>query len=571
MLSAYIQKAKQGQSVWLPELRRTLADSGEAVPVVFSLTLCTGERVDRLHYLPRWNTEEERRFAQEYLDACVFNTLAAYSGRELRFYPKEREERILQLLDELPGRFSRAGLVKCINVANRISRGFGGGEFRFAVERFEDYRPPEEKNAASCGSLAARLRRAAGQEKGACCCGVDIGGTDIKLAAAKGERLVCVKEFDWNPAESAEAEEIIAPILLLVRLMRACLAADGTALYTVLTPALDKSAGLEEMELAVSRAEQALGGRIDVLDAVGVSFPDVVIHDRIIGGETPKTRGMRNNPSTEYETEFAKLTALNERMAGLCKPGRRVRIANDGSIAAFTAAMELAHSGDAALIEKGVLAHSLGTDLGTGWLTGEGTIPPLPLEMYDCLLDLGSWSKRKFDLRDLRCVCNENSGLPGVRRYMGQAAAFRLAFEQSPALIQEFIERAGDTVFVRDREPDMRKACLEHLMELAEAGNAQAEQIFLTIGQNLGQVCREMEFLFQTGLERRFLFGRFVKRPRCFEMLCRGCAITAPEICLVAADSDMAYTPLMRALDARSDATVAQFGQAVGSAYYAFL
>lgn len=571
MLKAYIQKAKQGQSVWLPEMRRALAASGQAVPVIFSLTLCTGGRVDRLHYLPGWKTEEEKRLAQEYLDACVFNTLAAYSGRELHFYPKEREERILQLLNELPGRFSGSGLIKCINVANRISRSFGGGEFRFSVERFEDYRPPEEKNAVPGGSLAARLKRAAGEEKAACCCGVDIGGTDIKLAAAKGERLVCVKEFDWNPAESAEAEKIIAPILLLVRLMRACLAAEGTALFAALAPALDKNAGREEMELAVSRAEQALGGRIDVLDAVGVSFPDVVIHDRIIGGETPKTRGMRNNPGAEYETEFAKLTALNEKIAGLCKAGGRVRIANDGSIAAFTAAMELAHSGDAALIEKGVLAHSLGTDLGTGWLTGEGLIPPLPLEMYDCLLDLGSWPKREFDVRDLRCVCNENSGLPGVRRYMGQAAAFRLAYERKPGLLEGFITEEDGVLAVREQNPDLRKACLEHLMELAEAGNEEAERIFLTIGQNLGQVCHEMEFLFQTGLEKRFLFGRFVKRPRCFEMICRGCAVTAPEICLVAADSDMAYTPLMRELDARLDATVAQFGQAVGSAYYAFM
>lgn len=571
MLDAYIQKAKRGESVWLPDVRRAMSESAEAVPVIFSLTLCTGERVDRRHYLPRWRTEEEKSFTREYLDACVFNTLAAYSGRELRFYPEERDEGVLQLLCGLPERFSQTGLAKCIHVADRISRGFGGDGFRFSMERFGDYRPPEAESKKASGGLAERLRRAAEDEKQACCCGVDIGGTDIKLAAARGDRLVCVKEFDWNPAESAEAEEIIAPILLLVRLMRACVAAEGTALYAQLVPALEKNAGLDEMERAVSRAEQALGARADVLDAVGVSFPDVVIRDRIIGGETPKTRGMRNNPNTEYETEFAKLSALNDRIAGLCKAGGRVRIANDGSIAAFTAAMELAHSGEAALIEKGVLAHSLGTDLGTGWLTEEGEIPPLPLEMYDCLLDLGSLPKREFNLRDLRCVCNENSGLPGVRRYMGQAAAFRLAFELEPALLEGFITKSDGVLSVRDQEPDLRKACLEHLMELAEAGNEQAEQIFVTIGQNLGQVCREMEFLFRTGLEERFLFGRFVKRPRCFALICRGCALTAPEIRLVAADGDMAYTPLMRALDARQDVTVAQFGQAIGSAYYAFM
>lgn len=571
MLKNYIQKAKQGQSVWLPDVREALAGSAAAVPVIFSLELCTGERVDRCHYLPRWSTEEEARFAREYLNACVFNTLAAYSGRELRFYLKERDERILQLLAGLEDSFSGAGLAKCIRVANRISRGFGGGGFRFAVDDIENYSPPEKKAGASGGTLTERLKQAAREEGRACCCGMDIGGTDIKLAAAKGEKLVCVKEFDWNPAESPTAEGIIAPVLLLVRLMRACLAADGTELFTRLAPALEKDAPLHEMALAVSSVERQLGDGIDVLDAVGLSFPDVVIHDRIIGGETPKTRGMRNNPDRDYEAEFSKLTALNEQIAALCRAGGRVRIINDGSMAAFTAAMELAHSGDAGLIEKGVIAHSLGTDLGTGWLTGEGTIPPLPLELYDCLLDLGSLPKREFDVRDLRCVCNENSGLPGVRRYMGQAAAFRLAWEQEPALLKDYVKTSGGLVYVRDKDPDLRKPCLESLMEQAEAGNKQAERIFVAIGENLGQVCREMEFLLNTGLDKRFIFGRFVKRPRCFALICQGCRRVAPGIRLVAADSGMAFTPLMRALDGLPDVTVAQFGQAVGSAYYAFV
>ena len=425
--------------------------------------------------------------------------------------------------------------------------------------------------ARSSGDLAQRLKQAAQAESRANCCGVDVGGTDIKLVAAKGKKLVCVKEFDWNPAESPRAEGIIDSVQWLVRLMRACIAAEGTALSARLLPALEKEASLETMTLAVSEVEQALGDGVNVLDAVGLSFPDVVIRNRIVGGETPKTRGMRDNPAIDYETEFAKLTALNQRLAALCRNGGRVSIINDGSMAAFTAAMELAHGDGEELIQQGVIAHSLGTDLGTGWITGEGLIPPLPLELYDCLLDLGSLPKRDYDVADLRCVCNENSRLPGVRRYMGQAAAFRLAWEQEPALLDGFTGISGDILHVKDKDPDLRKACLEHLMRLAESGNPQAEQVFLTIGANLGQVCREMEFLLNTGLNRRFLFGRFVKKPHCFELICQGCARTAPGISLVAADSGMAFTPLMQALACRPDVTVAQFGQAVGSAYYAFM
>ena len=53
MLKAYIEKAKQGQCVWLPDVRDALSGSSAAVPVIFSLTLCTGERIDRCHRADR--------------------------------------------------------------------------------------------------------------------------------------------------------------------------------------------------------------------------------------------------------------------------------------------------------------------------------------------------------------------------------------------------------------------------------------------------------------------------------------------------------------------------------------
>ena len=54
-----------------------------------------------------------------------------------------------------------------------------------------------------------------------------------------------------------------------------------------------------------------------------------------------------------------------------------MRITNDGNMAAFSAAMELACGGETGL-EGGVLAHTLGTDLGSGWLLPDGSVPELP-------------------------------------------------------------------------------------------------------------------------------------------------------------------------------------------------
>ena len=218
----------------------------------------------------------------------------------------------------------------------------------------------------------------------------------------------------------------------------------------------------------------------------------------------------------------------------------------------------------------GVIAHSLGTDLGTGWLNADGSIPEIPLELYDFLLDLGSWPSRELEARDPRCVRNENSGLPGARRYLGQAAAFRLAQKIKPSLLDGFTVQEGETLALSE-QPDLRKPCLEHLMQKAQDGDEAARDIFRQIGGHLGQVNRELDFLLHPGSHVRFLFGRFVKKTACFALLREGCAVTAPELRLEAADDTLAETALMAALARRGSAAVAQFGQAVGAVYFGLM
>ena len=107
-------------------------------------------------------------------------------------------------------------------------------------------------------------------------------------------------------------------------------------------------------------------------------------------------------------------------------------------MAAFTAAMELSAEEKPAALQDGLIAHTLGTDLGTGWLQCDGSIPPFPLELYDLILDVGNLPASSVPPEDLRSIRNENSGLPGARRYLGQSAAFRLAQE----LVEKMKEEA---------------------------------------------------------------------------------------------------------------------------------
>lgn len=539
MLENWLNDAKNDRPVWLADVREACAADPDAARLILRLTLWDGSARDWPLALPRWRDEDGRRFAEEYLRAGVFNILAAYSGQTLAVYRDPSDGQAAELVSRLPAIFQtdaprRTGCGKAVSVAERIGRALGRGPFRFETLPMADWSPlPPESPPAPADGLGRRLRRAVERAGHGLCCGVDVGGTDIKLVLARDGQLVLTRVLDWDPSRSPDAEGITGPILTLIR----------------------------------KAVDAAAPGAL--LDGLGVSFPDVVIRDAIVGGETPKTRGMRENPALDYERSFARLGRLREMLAPLCRPGAPVHLTNDGHMAAFAAAVELAYSGQDGRIAGGVMAHSLGTDLGTGWLPADGVIPEIPLEAYDFLLDLGSWPSRERPAQDLRSVCNENSGLPGARRYLGQAAAFRLAWELCPELLEGFTRRQGDILSIRG-EPDMRKPCLERLMDAASRGEPGAEQIFRLIGAHLGQVCREIGWLLDPATDTRFLFGRFAKHPACLALLREGCAGTAPHITLESADDTLAYTPLMAGLARRGAAAVAQYAQAAGAVFFPF-
>lgn len=575
MLSALLDKARADEALWLPDLREIFAADATARALILRLCLHDGTRRDFPCPLPRWETEEEKRFVAEYLYANVYNLLSVCSGRTLTLFFDRADGELAALCGSLDDVFqlhapARHGYGKVINIACRI----GGGDFSFETADLAAYTPlPEPAEQEPGAPLDARLRAVCEKTAGLGLCGIDVGGTDIKLAVSDGETLLAAKEFDWNPAASPTVEAILEPLLLLTRLMRACLAASRAgapeAVRARLWEALKKDAPFDLIREAVETAEAELGPALNVLDGIGLSYPDIVIGDRILGGETPKTDGMRRNTAIDYETAFSKLTNLKDDLLSLCREGGRVRITNDGNMAAFTAAMELAHSDDAGSLRDGVIAHSLGTELGTGWLTAEGTIPALPLELYDLILDLGSYPSRAWAPEDLRCTRNENSGLPGARRYMGQAAAYRLAQKLDPRLLEGFTAEKDGVLTIRTAPRDLRKPCLEHLMRQAAAGTPAACAIFTGMGETLSVVVREMDFLLRPRARARFLFGRFVKHPQVFRLIDGGFRRGLDTVRLIPSDEELAKTPLMRALAAAPELTVAQFGQAIGSIYFA--
>ena len=168
--------------------------------------------------------------------------------------------------------------------------------------------------------------------------GIDVGGTDVKFAVSRNGKLVHCEELNWAPASFANVEQLTDPI----------------------------------MEAAERLMEQFGGGR--KWDAIGLSWPDVIIRNMVVGGETTKTKGLRENTQRDYEEQFAELTGLCGRLGAFTKSGRSVVCCNDGAMAAFTDAVEMAAAGED--VSNGFFAYSLGTELGTGWVMADGTASP---------------------------------------------------------------------------------------------------------------------------------------------------------------------------------------------------
>ena len=581
MITSFLERARRGESVYLYEVREAFQTGAHQVDC--AVELVTGEVKTYRFPFPEVAGAQEWTFVREYLHANLYNLISILGGVRMTLTVRPGDEDAKALSAELDEVFqtrlplsARSGYGKCLNVTDRVNQAMGFPPFRFEVREGVAPETVGESGPESSGAVE-RFREAVQKAAGATLCGMDIGGTDIKMIGVRRGRIRAFREYDWNPTIMTDVESILNPILLMVRVIRQALSLKEEGRAGELKRAmLDKLASYEATLRAVEAADAEFG-EPELLDGIGVCFPDVVIKDKLVGGETLKTRALRAH-SKDYEADFAHLTGLQDLLKTQCLPGGVVHIANDGSLAAYTAAVELAHSERAGEVADGAFAHTLGTELGTGWIDERGEIPDIPLEVYNSIIDLGEHPARTHEPLDARSLLNFNTALPGtLQKYCSQSGAYRLAIEyfqaDEPERYRELFEKGYLTqenggVYVATSPKDMRKALLEHIMGLANVGDPAAERVFRKIGEYLAVTCRETAFILAPRAVDRVLFGRFVKRQRCFELMREGAAGLSPAR-FFAADDDLAFTPLMLDLKADPAYTVAQFGQAVGAAYYA--
>lgn len=586
MLNTFLAQANQDLPVFIGDVRTAFQKEGGR-PFHLHVNLYDGSvRVFPL-VIPYAPTEEGIAFIASYIHAHIYNILSSLGAVRIDIYFPTADPQLQELTAKLPEIFQvaipkaqRCGYGKCLNVNERTLAALTDSDERFCFRCLDITQEPIVAATQKKEQAQQVFSRLPALTQDRLILGIDIGGTDIKLAVSVNGELAYCKEYDWFPTKFGVAKQFIDPIVTLIQLMQA------VANYTLSCKnfpldlsALRRESTLEEMSLCSKTVEAALGGSLRPFDGIGISFPDVVIRNRIVGGETYKTKGIRENTQVDYEKEFSQITGLYKELSPYVSDIHNIWITNDGPMAAFTVAVEQSFVG--VDVSCGVFAHTLGTELGTGWVEGDGKIPEIPLEVYNFIIDLGSFRQRTFCADDVRSTNNFNTKLPGtLQKYTSQYGVFRLAAKyaskQAPDLEKEAFDKGllrmvGDQMVVPTAPQDMRKAYLEFLMDKASKGNPLCQQIFREIGQYLSVTWEETSYILEPETRDRTLFGRLVKHPACFRLICEGAASRTPELVQYAADGSLANTKLMQQLEDHPDYTVAQFAQAVGAIYFGCL
>ena len=603
MIQELLLDARAGKPVYITTVHEAFARLGSAeserIVCVIDLLDQDGKKAYEVR-MPRLENRsgEELSFIGDYLNTEIYNILSSIGGRRLSVFVDTHKPALMKLVSWLDTAFcidsprnSRKGYGRAVNVIDRMINAVHPDQppFRFRIDDISRLPQLPVIGRAKVDTMAFFKTCTEGLA-GKAYSGIDVGGTDIKAVLVVDGRIVDYKEYDWFPANFTRSAQLIDPICLIARLLQARLAIhrlprneQETYLSTIDT-AMDKDASDEVMEQVLRKLEQSGLSMDTKLAGIGLCFPDVVVKNKIVGGEVYKTRGIRNNPDIDFDADFSQLTHLDDRLRASVIPDGPVRIINDGPMASFTAAVEMAFSGDAPKVTSGVFAHTLGTELGTGWITESGSIPDIPLEVYNFVIDLGSWPEREYESDDLRSVNNFNTGLSGtLQKYCSQSGVFRLALKyfpgERPDLFEELKAKgyvvsrphAGGLGFYVPTEPiDQRKPFLEHMMMLPDREKDETNyKIWREIGEALAVTVIECKRILDPGTDERFLFGRLVKNQTCFDLMVEGARRIKKDISLVVAGTGMANTPLMKQLENNPDYTVAQFAQAIGAVFYA--
>lgn len=532
---------------------------------------------------------EDAGLYEKYLLAMINNLLVSFGGALLKVYFDLGDKNLADMAARVLGRFQadnvrndRTGYGVYLNYINRMNVFLGLEKFRMEVCALEDWPDLSEMEQyfiylpEDGGKEQDLLRRSAAEMDGRTFCSLDVGGNSIKGAVVQNGKVIVLKEYQWYPTGHKVAEEMNAPMILMVRFLSACtglLEEEGTLdrireTFENQMPYHQLLKWTEKLEEEGIRTEERF-------DSVVIGFPDIVVHNKIAGGESFKQLGLKNNPETDYEIEFFKTSEIDLMVAGYVKKGAPVVVLNDGNAASYITSVEQAFSAENFIEAYGMFANTIGTEMGTGFISRAGTIQHIPLEGFQHVIDLGNEAYAAYPAADIRSVCSMNTGIPGtIQKYISQLGLFRMAvtalYEAQDPLYGRLLEEGlitydpgQDRMMTVTAPKDRRGQLTRRLIAQLDEKTPAVEEAFRVMGKALGVLIDQDKMIFPEIVTTRLLSGGIIANNRAYELLSEGLHAHNPAYNVMRLDEETMYSPLLKSI--RPDQR--NFNVAIGSAY----
>jgi len=298
--------------------------------------------------------------------------------------------------------------------------------------------------------------------------GIDIGGSDIKAVAMRGNKVLSSLKLDWDPEKFTSADQHLKVIEDLIS-------------------KVTKEAGLQKIAF------------------IGVSVNLVTINQEVVG-TGPMNKGFDKLPDNEKKEQRAVIRNLKQTLEK--QYNIPVGVLNDGDAAAFWAYEGLGL--------KNVLMLIGGTGAGAGYADKNGNIRNMHGEMGTVAIDISDVAEP-----------HSANGMPGAaQQYFSQRPIFRLAKQKgidTRDIPESLLEQLEVTYEIdknknfildeRNRKIPVAAAQLRYAQYLLENGTPEQQRI---MGEVLAEVGRYLAaFIAETSdyidVEACMIMGRLTK------------------------------------------------------------
>ncbi len=586
------------QTLYLNKVSATYSALPDAARLVFLDTVNrAGEVVSHEFAVPFSHacTDAEVKIRDSYILAQLNNLFVTFGGAKLTIYLPLSDTKLLAAVQAAVAEFDfdrltndRTGLGSFANYMDRINRSAGLPHFTIDYRDITEYVSPDPDRCYrlftdDCyGKEREMLMQAVTSLGGKVVVGLDVGGTGIKAAAMVDGDIAALYAYSWHPATFAYTRQIVEPIVDVATLMAAAAAIyhkwpDHPLLTEIRNS--ERQEALPDLLVRAKAAADELAGSIAMLDGLVCGFPDIVINDKVVGGEVYKLRGIRQRDPAGYDADFSAIMNLDDSLRHLCAPDGVTAVLNDGFITSYVISAERLFAGADAGGNGCQLVHTIGTEMGTGIICSFGADQDIPIEGYNWIVDLSRGEDSTLDADDVRSSVNFNTAVPGtIQKVISQSGLIRLAVKNFAAteperidqLLQEgllqWAERPGGKIFAVPMQPyDRRSDLVRRLVGMLREGNESVRNAYKEMGMVLGVLVEAMGSMLTGVSNERFVSGGVVADDECFRCFSEGLKSAYPEYSVRRLDADVCSTPLLKKLS-RADIG---FMTAVGSCYIA--